>query len=215
MEVVGIAVFAPVETTDTAIGAAVTPDGLERFRRSDGYTSLLVRYRKGFDATELEASLMDREFADFTVVYARPRQPGALENLGRTVPIVVALGAFLGALAVAALAHALVVGTRRRRSDLATLRALGMRRAQIRSIVAVTSVATAAFGVVVGAPAGLALGRTVWALIIDRQGLLDAPTAPTPVLLAVAPIAVVLALVVSWWPGMVATRRPGHVLRAE
>lgn len=55
----------------------------------------------------------------------------------------------------------------------------------------------------------------MWALIIGDQGLIDEPTAPVLVLLAVAPTAVVLALVVSWWPGTVATRRPGHVLRSE
>jgi ABC-type lipoprotein release transport system permease subunit len=215
VEVVGIAVFAPVETKDPGSGALVTPEGLERYGRSDGYTSMLVRYEPGFDSGGLEDELMEREVADFSAVYARPRLPGALENLDLVMPIVVALGAFFAALAVVGLTHALVVGTRRRRRELATLRALGMRRRQVRRIVLVTGVATVLFGVLVGVPLGLVAGRSVWALVIGSHGLLDAPTAPMPVLLAALPAAVVIALVVSWWPGTTATRRPGHVLRSE
>ncbi len=215
VEVVGVGVFAPVETIDPATGALVTPEGLELLRRSDGYSSLLVRYRPGFDADALETSLMERDVADFSAVYARPRLPGALENLDRVMPIVVGLGAFFALLAVAGLAHALVVGTRRRHRELATLRALGMRRSQVRAIVTVTGLATVAFGIAVGIPLGLAVGRSAWAVIIGGQGLLDSPSVPTVVLLAVVPAGLALALVVSWWPGTAATRRPSTVLRAE
>lgn len=215
LEVVGIGVFAPVETQDPGLGALVTTEGLERYGRSDGYISLLVRYRPDFDPTAFEAALVERGLADFSAVYARPRLPGSLENLDLVMPIVVALGAFFAVLAMAGLAHALVIGTRRRRHELATLGALGMRRRQVRAVVVTTGVATALFGVVVGTPLGLAAGRTVWALVIGDRGLLDAPTIPVLVLLAVVPGAVALAVLVSWWPGASASRRPGHVLRSE
>ena len=214
VEVVGIGVFAPVDTKEPGVGVLFTIEGMERFERSVGFEALMVRYRPGFDASGLERSLMERELADFPV-YARPRLPSTLGNLDLVMPIVAALGVFFAVLALAGLTHALVVGTRRRRRELATLRALGMRRGQVRWIVVVTGLATALFGVVVGAPLGLAAGRGAWELVIGSQGVLDAPTIPSLVLLAVAPAALLLAFVVSWWPGASASRRPGHVLRSE
>jgi len=100
VEVVGIGVFAPVESMDPAVGALVTMEALDELRRSDGSTSLLVGYEPGFDATPLERSLGEREIADFSVVYAKPRLPGSLENLHRAMPIVAGLGAFFAAVAV-------------------------------------------------------------------------------------------------------------------
>ncbi len=215
VEVVGIAVFAPVETKDPGTGALVSSEGLERYRRSDGFSSLLVRYREGFDASELEGSLMERQLADFSAVYARPRLPGDLENLDLVMPIVVALGAFFAALGVAGLTHGLVVGARRRRHELATLRALGMRRGQVRSVVVVTGLATALFGAVLGAPLGIAAGRSAWTLVIGGKGMLDAPTVPALVIVGIVSAALLLALALSWWPGTAAARRPGQVLRSE
>lgn len=215
VEVVGIGVFAPVESMDPAVGALVTMEALDELRRSDGSTSLLVGYEPGFDATPLERSLAEREIADFSVVYAKPRLPGGLENLHRAMPIVAGLGAFFAAVAVSALAHALVVGTRRRRHDLATLRALGMRRRQVRGIVAVTALATVAVGLAVGTPLGVAAGRTAWGLIIAEHGVLDAPSLPVLALVLVVPAAAVLALAVSWWPGVAANRHATRALRAE
>lgn len=215
VEVVGVGVFAPVETSDPAVGALVTPEGLDELRRSDGFTSLLVGYEAGFDATALERSLGERELADFSVVYAKPRLPGGLENLHRAMPIVAALGAFFAAVAVSALAHALLIGTRRRRHDLATLRALGMRRRQVQGVVAVTALATVVVGLAVGTPLGVAAGRAVWGVIIADHGVLDAPSVPTLALLLLVPTAVLLALAVSWWPAVAANRRISHALRTE
>lgn len=215
VEVVGVAVFAPVETKDPGTGALVTSEGLERYRRSDGFSSLLVRYREGFDPSRLEGSIMERGLADFAAIYARPRLPGDLENLDLVMPIVVALGAFFAALGLAGLTHGLMVGARRRRHELATLRALGMRRGQVRSVVVVTGFATALFGALLGAPLGVAAGRSVWTLVIGGKGMLDAPTVPALVVVGVIPAALLVALAVSWWPGTAATRRPGQVLRSE
>lgn len=215
VEVVGIGVFAPVETTDPAVGALVTMDALDALRRSDGFTSLLVGYEPDFDATALERSLGEREIADFSVVYAKPRLPGRLENLHRAMPIVAVLGAFFAAVAVSAVAHALLIGTRRRRHDLATLRALGMRRRQVRGIVAVTALATVAVGLAVGTPLGVAAGRTAWGLIIAEHGVLDAPSVPLLALLVLVPTSLVLALALSWWPGVAANRHATQALRTE
>lgn len=213
LEVVGIAVLA-LESANPANGAVVTPAGLERFERSDGFTSLLLDYEPGFDPATLEASLLERELADFSL-YSRPRLPGGLENLDRAMPIVTALGAFFAVLAVLGVGHAVVVGARRRRRELATLRALGMHRQQVRRVVTVHAVATVIAGLVLGVPLGLVAGRSAWRLVIEGQGVVDQASTPLLALLAVAPVAVVLAVAVSWWPGARASRSTVVALRAE
>lgn len=215
LEVVGIAVIAPVDSTDPASGAVVTVDGMERIRRSDGFTSLLLRYEPGFDASALEAGLMDREVADFSSVYSRPRPSGGLVNLDRAMPVVVALGAFFGALAVAGLAHSLVLGTRRRQRELSTLRALGMRRRQVRGVVLLSGLATATAGLALGLPIGLAAGRIAWRVIIAGQGVLDAPSVPVVALAVAVPAALLLAALASWGPSTRAGRHLSTALRSE
>lgn len=215
VEVVGIGVLAPVETANPGSGAVVTLDGMEQLRRSDGFRSLLVGYAPDFDATPLETSLAERELADFSVTYARPRVPGGLANLARAMPMVTVLGGFFAVLAVLGMTHALVIGTRRRRRELATLRALGMERRQVRAIVVVSGLTTAVAGLVVGVPLGLVVGRLAWRAIIGGQGVLDAATLPFFALGAVAPGALLVAFVASWRPALASTRHLVPSLRAE
>lgn len=215
VEVVGIGVIAPVESADPATGAVVTTDGLEALRRSDGFTSLLVRYEPDFDPTALEASIEERGVAHFSVVYARPRLSGGLENLYRSMPIVGALGAFFALLAVLGVGHAIVVGTRHRHHELATLRTLGMRRIQIRTVVAVSALATGAVGLAIGIPGGMAVGRVAWRAIIGGQGVIDAPAVPVVAVAVVGPAAFLVALLLSWRPGTHASRDLASALRSE
>lgn len=215
VQVVGIGVLAPVDSTDPGSGAVLTTEGMRDLRRSDGFTGVLLRYEPGFDPAAFEGSLMEREVADFSAVYSRPHPPGGLTNLRRAMPVVGALGAFFVALAVAEVTHALVVSTRRRRRELATLQALGMRRRQARAVVACTAAAIASAGIVAGMPLGLALGRVVWRLVISGQGVLDDPTVPALVLVAVVPVALVVAVLVSLGPSATATRRASIALRSE
>ena len=74
----------------------------------------------------------------------------------------VALSAFLALLAVSAVGHALAIAVRRRRHDLAVLRALGMTRAQSRLVVTTQASLLAVIGLLFGVPLGIALGRAVW-----------------------------------------------------
>lgn len=213
-EVVGIAVLPPVDTTDPAAGAVVSTEALEDVRRSEGFGELMVDYVPGADVDAVERSLADELPLGFSV-YSRPRVPGAVANLRRAMPIVIALAAFSAVLGLVGLGHALLVGSRRRRRDLSTLRALGMRTGQIRRIVAVQSLASMAFALAVGIPLGVAAGRTVWDLLIGGQGLLDAPTVPVLGLAVLVPAAAALAVALSWWPGRSASRAPAQSLRAE
>ena len=101
----------------------------------------------------------------------------------RSLPIALAL--FLVLLALAALAHALVTAVRRRRHDLAILKAMGLRPRQSAACIAWLATTVGVVGVVVGIPLGIVAGRVAWRWIASR----------TP-LLYVAPLATVAVIVI-------------------
>ncbi len=205
MTVVGVSVLAPMDDGDPSAGALLTADGLEAVRRSDGFSRLVLRYEDGADVEAVEMALSDSQPVAFSF-YSGPRIPSLLVNLDRSVPVIAGLGVFSGLLGVAGVGHAQIVGARRRRHELATLRALGLRRGQIRSVVRWNTVATVVIGIVLGAPIGLAIGRTAWQLMVGGLGVIDDPGIPWRTLVMLAPVAVVLALVLAWWPGRQAVR---------
>jgi ABC-type antimicrobial peptide transport system permease subunit len=132
----------------------------------------------------------------------------------RTLPL--ALGAFLALLAVAAVGHALATAVRRRRVDVAVLRALGMTRWQSRGVVVTQASVLAGVGLAFGIPLGVALGRTVWRVVADYTPLQYVPPLALWALLLVGPVALLVANSLAVWPGHQAARlRIGHVLRAE
>ncbi|MGP8206432.1 MAG: ABC transporter permease [Acidimicrobiales bacterium] len=118
--------------------------------------------------------------------------------------------------AVVALGLSLVASVRRRRRDLALLKALGFTRAQLAWTVAWQSSIAVAIGVLAGVPAGTALGRWLWDLF--ARSIDAVPDAPVPALslLLVVGAAFVLANAVATFPGAYAARTPAAlVLRAE
>ncbi len=89
-------------------------------------------------------------------------RPGDIANLGRTAGLNDVLLVACVALTLAIFANGLIVTTLTRRDDYATLRALGARRRTIAGSIAWHGGLVASISVVVGIPAGLVLGRTVW-----------------------------------------------------
>jgi ABC-type antimicrobial peptide transport system permease subunit len=148
--------------------------------------------------------------------FTEPQVPGSVRRLSDTRAIAVALAWFFGALGLLSLVHALWVGTWRRRLHLTMLRVLGMRRRQVLAAVLFQAVLLVAVAVVIGVPVGLFLGRAVWQLASEDVGAVNDTVVPWRVLVAVLPVALVAAVVVAWWPGRRAGRRPPAVtLRAE
>ncbi|GAA4578109.1 hypothetical protein GCM10023194_00100 [Planotetraspora phitsanulokensis] len=132
----------------------------------------------------------------------------------QALPIV--LAGFLAVLAVGAVGHALATAVRRRRHEVAVLRALGMTRRQARWAVVVQATLLALVGLAVGVPLGVALGRTVWRLVADFMPLDYLVPVAFWALVLVGPVALLLANLLAAWPGRLAARlRIGHVLRTE
>jgi ABC-type lipoprotein release transport system permease subunit len=132
----------------------------------------------------------------------------------RWLPI--ALGGFLGLLAIAAVGHSVATAVRRRAREVAILRALGMTRGQSRTVVVTQASLLAVVGLVFGIPLGLALGRTVWRAVAHSTPIVY--VAPTDVLALVLliPAALLAANLLAAWPARRAARmRIADVLRAE
>lgn len=177
----------------------------------DSTRGLLVRLADGVDAAAVATELV--RFGQADVAGATPSDVVTLTDL-RLVPVLVILG--VGALGLIAAGHALVLAARRRRGDLAVLRALGMRPRDVRAVIGWQAVVMAVVAVGLGIPLGIVLGRVVWRSIAEPIDIIVRIDVPG-MALGVAAGAIVLALLaLAIWPGWRAGRLPAaDGLRAE
>ena len=148
--------------------------------------------------------------------FAPPAPPAEVEQLRDVAVLPLALAAFLTLLALAAVGHALSIGVRRRRHELAVLRALGLTRRQSRLVIATQASLLALIGLAFGIPLGVALGRTLWRAAADMAPLAYHPPVALWVLLLIGPLALLTANLLAAWPARRAARLPtGQILRAE
>ena len=105
---------------------------------------------------------------------------------------------------------------RRRRHELAVLRALGLTRLQSRMVVVTQASMLTVIGLAFGVPLGIALGRTVWRVVAGFTPLAYQPPLAVWALLLVAPVALLAANLLAAWPAEQAARlHTGHILRRE
>ena len=213
LTVTGIAFVPAAPHNGYASGGWVLPDAFQGLFDGFRFHFGLVSTRPGSDSQ----AVIDRLASEGIDLGPGPIMPpperGELAEL-QTVPLL--LAAFLALLGVGAVAHTLASTARRRRHDVAMLRALGMRPRDSGAIVFVQAGAIALVGLIVGLPLGLVLGRTVW-----RSVALDTPidfvvprdwSALALVALAVFATAALLAV----WPSKrLATLQLSRELRSE
>ncbi|HET7489669.1 MAG TPA: ABC transporter permease [Acidimicrobiales bacterium] len=191
--------------------AGATQTRLASIRDDGDDVEVLVRARSGVAPAALLARLRHK-FGE--VEAASPPQDVSLLRNVRTLPRVLAV--FLVLLALAALGHALGTTVRRRRHDLAVLRAIGFRPGQNAVCIVSQATTVALVGLLVGIPLGVAAGQVAWRWVAEATPLLYvAPLALVVALLAV-PAALLIAGLLSALPARRAARmRPAEVLRAE
>ncbi|GAA0415578.1 hypothetical protein Acor_58860 [Acrocarpospora corrugata] len=145
-----------------------------------------------------------------------PEPPAKLMEIQNVQPLPMVLAGFLALLAVGAVGHALATAVRRRRHEVAVLRALGMTRPQTRVIVLAQATLLALVGLAFGIPLGFAFGRVLWRVVADSTPLFYQPPLALWALLLVGPAALLVANLLAAWPAHLHTRpRVAHVLRAE
>jgi FtsX-like permease family len=142
-------------------------------------------------------------------------QPVEVARLRQTSWFPAALAALLGFLALVAVGHALVTGTRRRRRELAILKTLGFQRRQVRASIAWQASVLALAGLVVGMPLGIATGVFIWRAVANGLGIVNTATVPLAIL-ALAPIVIIAVNLLAYFPARRAAHiLPGTALRSE
>ncbi|WP_261561557.1 ABC transporter permease [Frankia tisae] len=220
LRVTGV-VFVPEDShNDYVTGAWLTSAGFDRLFPGGTFKfhSAHVALRPGADpraaGARLSKAASGAAGGDVEVTPVPVSAAAAEVREVRTLPLI--LGAFLAVLAVAAMGHALSTALRRRRHDLAVLRALGMTRPQTRAVLAVQATVLALVGLAAGVPLGLVVGRTLWRLIADRMPVLYvAPLAATALVLTGPAVLAVANLVASMFARRAARLQPAAVLRAQ
>jgi ABC-type lipoprotein release transport system permease subunit len=188
-------------------GAAFTPDGLVSLvhDKTNLQSSLELRYPADANVPALEAALTKHYGLHFNA-FTEPQVPGVVRQLSETRTVAIALAVFFAVLGTLALAHAVVVGTGRRRFQLAVFRSLGFRPAQVRATIIVQSIALGVAAVIVGLPSGIILGRFVWHVATSGLGGRDDPATPWIVVVTATSLTVLWAALLAAWPAWRASR---------
>lgn len=188
-----------------------------------GPNAILIRYRPGVSAVVGAKSIQHavdeagggggNSPSNLINRVERPAEIVNYRSLGDT-PI--ELGAVLAGGALAALGLTLLASVRRRRRDIALLKALGFSRRQVVVTVAVQSTIAVGLGAIVGVPLGVLVGRTLWSLFANSIHAVPRIVVPTSTLLTVAALALVMANVIAAIPArLAAMTSPAILLRAE
>ncbi|NDL56754.1 ABC transporter permease [Phytoactinopolyspora mesophila] len=213
--VTGLAFVPAAPHNDYATGGWVTPETYDGLFAGFKFHMGLVALRPGADRDAVAARLADPEAAGGAMLVP-PQPPLELAELRQVRELPVYLAGFLAVLAMGAVGHALATAVRRRRHDLAVLRAVGMTRWQSRAVVVTQASVLALVGLGIGVPLGIAVGRMVWRYVANTTPVLYVPPVAWLALVLVVPLALVAANLLAAWPGQrAASLRVGHVLRAE
>jgi len=208
LRVVGLVVTPPVNT-GLGSGAFLTARTAAAAGRSAPFTTAFVDVRDG-DADEMYTELAQR----LEMIRAFP--PAEVSNLVALGRLPVVLAVFLGALAVAVLAHSLVLTARRRATDLAVLRVIGLTPLQVGGALVAMALTIGAVGLALGPALGLAVGRVVWGEVASGIGMAGDPAVPWLVLVVAVPAVLIGTALVALLPARrAATLRPAEVLRSE
>jgi hypothetical protein len=196
----------------------LTLDGFEahasREVTGEPIESLAVfRASEGQDIDELLSGELGDAALLFGSLARKPSDVSNLQGIGR-VPIAVA--GLTAVLAGLVLAHALLVAERRGRRELATLRALGMRRGDLGLVLLSAGATLALVGLLIGVPLGAVVGRNLWQVIASSV-LFDArPVLPIIVVGAALTTTLLVTAAATLVPTIRARQvRPATVLREQ
>jgi hypothetical protein len=222
--IVGIGVLpamGPVFSQHTSPGAGglMTIGAFARFKDAQPISAVAVQLRGGLDPSR-ELDKMSRRLptAEYLGAYdvSLKQRPADVTNARSVGTAPATLAAVLAVAAVASVAFTVTVSTRRRRGDLALLKAIGFTRRQISGAVAWQASVTMAIAVVAGSLLGIAAGRALWRLFAEQLHVVPDPAFPVGVV-ALGALALLLAANLVALPvGRAAGRTPAAVtLRTE
>ncbi len=196
--------------------SAISPNAAEAFSALP--STLAVDLEPGTDATTVEDRILAADPGGIPGgFYVQPRVLGApIVNAAQmgSQPLTLAIALALAVLI--SLSATIVAGARRRRRDFAVLKALGMIRRQVRSVIAWQSVTLLLIAVIVGVPLGIAAGHGLWVAFASSIGVVPVTVTPVAALVVGALVLAAVASLLITTPGvMVADRAPAATLRTE
>ncbi|CAI7975398.1 putative ABC transport system permease protein [Frankia sp. Hr75.2] len=217
MRLTGVALV-PEGGVSYAKGAWTTGDGYRALFPGGSFTyhQIHASLRSGANAKvvsqRISAVLGGKNAAKFGPA-GLPREAQQLRNV-RGLPL--ALGVFLALLAVATTGHTLTAAVRRRRHEVAVLRALGLTRRQSRLIPLAQAITLTLTGLLFGVPLGLALGWTMWRVVASSIPVLYVRPVAQLALALVVPATLLIGSLLAALPARRAARiSVGEALRAE
>jgi ABC-type antimicrobial peptide transport system permease subunit len=194
--------------------ALFTEDGNQLFAADAGgeyFSLVLVNWAVGVDVEKVV-----RELEDEGVAMESTSLPSNLQNLTRVRAFPLVVAAFLILLAVAALTHALVMSVQRKAGDLAVLKTLGFVTTQIRATLAAQASTVAAVGIALGIPAGVLLGRAIWAVVARNLGVESHASPSLWTIALIIPATLILSNLIAVVPARSAVRaRVDSALRRD
>ncbi|HEY7812111.1 MAG TPA: FtsX-like permease family protein [Nakamurella sp.] len=209
---VDLPVAAIVEPSQLAGSTLVPLDVLAQGGRVPVDSTLYVARAPGSDPTTVAAGI-DASIADLPTITAKDQQAFADEQrapVDQILAVVYALLALAVVIAVLGIVNTLALSVIERTREVGLLRAVGMSRRQLRSMVRLESVAIAVLGAVLGVGLGLVFGVSIQRALSDQGvSVLSIPAGQLAVFVVLSALVGVLAAV---WPARRAARM--DVLRA-
>jgi len=167
--------------------------------------AVLLRMHGGASAASTRA--IQRGLAAFPGLKIQTRsqfEKSQESQVNQLLGLVYALLALAILIAMIGIVNTLMLSVFERTHEIGLLRAVGMRRRQVRTMIRTESVILALFGAVIGVLVGIALG-VAFSKALAAQGITDI-VVPVGTLVAFLVIAGVLGLVASTWPARRAAR---------
>jgi predicted lysophospholipase L1 biosynthesis ABC-type transport system permease subunit len=200
-----------------ADGAVLTAAGFESVSTGVNNPSpVVVRWKSGSDlrAAQQRLARLPKEGRAFPPLAALV--PLEVDRLQKIDALPWALGGFLAVIGIVGIGFALVTGVRRRRRELAVLKTIGFRRAQLGVTVATQATVLGVLGLVAGVPLGIVVGRALWKAVARGAGLAPVATVSVLAILVLAVTSIAIVNLIAVVPARRAARlRPAVVLRSE
>jgi hypothetical protein len=214
LHIVGQVILSPEitnEQTQLGSGGVMTLTGAGALSKTPLFRNVfLVQLRRPADQAAI--ARLKQQFPGVVLPAVPPPEVGDLRGVNG-LPLALAL--LLALLATGTVAHTLLTSVRRRRRELAILKAVGFVTGQVRATVAWQATAIAASSLIIGLPLGIAAGRWAWTLLASQFAIEPVPVI-SPLVLFAFPAVLVLANAIAVFPAQAAARtQPAVVLRAE
>jgi hypothetical protein len=214
LRVVGEAVFAGIIDVPEAGWGAAVPLADFQALGPEGETGAggTVDLAAGVDPAEFSRRV-EAELDEPPKAVERPTELARLHEIDAFPWL---LGGFLVAAGLVGVVHAIVITVRRRRPDLAILRAMGLRPGGVYRAISAQALVLALIGIAIGVPLGVAAGQALWRALARSLGVVVTVAVPWMQILAAAVATAVVVSALALIPARSAARSPvGQSLRAE